>query len=909
MRLSSFRSVHSLQTNLFLGAVAMALLPAPLVAQSFCGPTTVVTFNGTSDGGGPGAGVTFDRLGNMYGTTSGGGTVSGGGSGFGTIWKYTPSTGLTTLFTFSGSSTSSNNGYNSQSPLVIDAQGNLYGATYGGGNTGLGNLFELSASGQFTQLHQFSGPDGLNPIGSLVLDSQGNLWGATIQGGPTFNNNSGYGTIFKYSGGTLTNPASFNITDGEYAESGIATDGTNFYGTTNQGDANGLGTLFQYNPTTGQLTTLINFNGSGNGSNPQGGLIYDGKGNLYGTTTGGGSGSSGTVWKYSISTGQLTTLVNFDGNTVPADGSYPIGAVTLDGNGNIFGSTYFGGTFGDGIVYEYSSAGVLSTLATFSGANGQAPKGGLAFDGSGNLWGVTNSGGSSGYGTLYKLTPNTGGGCGPTVSSLTFNPSSIQNGAATTGTVTLSAPAPSGGSSVGLSDNNPSFLVIPGTVTVPAGATTATFQAGATNGFVNSNTPVTVTATLGNSTTQGSVTVTAGVAVKSIVMNPSTITAGNTATGTVTLTTPAPSGGNEVDILTNTNDPANPLALILPITVEIPAGQSSANFSFGTRPVTTTYVNTVYAQSGGATVSTSLTVKAASSSGPTVSSVTLNPTSVTGGSNSTGTVTLSSAAPSGGTVVSLSSNSGSASVPSSVTVPSRSTSATFNVTTTSVTTTTTATITATLGSSSQQASLTITPASGGPTVSSVTLNPTSVTGGSSSTGTVTLSSAAPSGGTVVSLSSNSSSASVSSSVTVPSGSTSATFTVTTTSVSTALTATITATLGSSSQQASLTITPASGSVTLSSLTLNPTSVSGGNNSTGTVTLTGAAPSGGASVALSSSNTSVATVPSSVTVSAGQTSASFTVRTQRVSSNTNVLISGTYAGTTQNATLTVTGRRH
>jgi hypothetical protein len=121
---------------------------------------------------------------------------------------------------------------------------------------------------------------------------------------------------------------------------------------------------------------------------------------------------------------------------------------------------------------------------------------------------------------------------------------------------------------------------------------------------------------------------------------------------------------------------------------------------------------------------------------------------------------------------------------------------------------------------------------------------------------------------------------------------------------------ITATLGTSSQQASLTITPASGGVTLSSLTLNPTSVSGGNNSTGTVTLTGAAPSGGASVTLSSSNTSVAMVPSSVTVQSGQTSATFTVRTQRVFSNTNVTISATYNGTTQNATLTVTsGRQH
>jgi len=98
-------------------------------------------------------------------------------------------------------------------------------------------------------------------------------------------------------------------------------------------------------------------------------------------------------------------------------------------------------------------------------------------------------------------------------------------------------------------------------------------------------------------------------------------------------------------------------------------------------------------------------------------------------------------------------------------------------------------------------------------------------------------------------------------------------------------------------------------LTLSSLTLNPTSVGGGNSSTATVTLTAAAPSGGAVVALSSGNTSVATVQSSITVPAGNTSANFTVSTQRVFSNSNVVISATYAGTTKNATLTVTGRHH
>lgn len=940
MVFSSLRSFISLQTVLILGLMVIAFPPPFAVAQNFCGPVTAINFNGTN-GQYPSAGVAFDSHGTMYGTTSQGGpsfnpTGNQGifNYGFGTIWKYTPSAGLTQLFAFSGETSPSNNGYRPGTPLVIDGQGNLYGTTYYGGNDfspnvnnhfGWGTLFKYSSRGQFSVQYEFSGPDGANPIGGELLDSQGNLWGTTWQGGIGWNptlGGFGLGAIFQLSsGGTLTNPVLFTSSDGGgNIDGGMATDGQgNYYGTTYEGGVNGFGTLFQYNSTTGQLTTLFNFNRNPNGSLPAATVTYDGKGNIYGTTYQGGSHSSasnyccGTVWKYSLSSGTMTTLVSFDGDTVPADGYSPMGGVTLDSNGNLYGTTIYGGASGDGIVYEYSSTGVLSTLVTFSGPNGMNPEGSLVFDSNGNLWGITNQGGSSGYGTVYELTPNTGGGTcgGVTVSSLTFNPTTISNGGTSTGTVTLSAAAPSGGSVVGLTNDNQSiFPHVPSSITIPAGATTGTFQATANNLFVLSNTVVTFTATLGSSTAQGTVTVTTGIAVKSISMNPSSVTGGNSSTGTVTIASPAPSGGNEVLISLSQNPPCNlPVTLPNPNPVTVPAGQTSVSFTVTANATTTSCTAPIYGQSGGATVSTNFTVKPGGSS-LTVSSVTLNPTNVTGGTSSQGTVTLSSAAPSGGSVVSLSSNSSSASVPSSVTVAAGNTSASFTVTTTSVTTTTTAVITATLGSSSQQASLTITPPSSGPSVSSVSLNPTSVVGGNSSTGTVTLSAAAPSGGSVVSLSSNSSSASVPSSVTVPSGSTSATFTVTTTSVSSTTTAVITATLGSSSQQATLTITPASGSVTLSSLTLNPTSVSGGNSSTGTVTLTAAAPSGGAIVTLSSSNTSVATVPSSVTVAAGNVSANFTVSTQRVFSNTSVVISATYAATTKQATLTVTsGRNH
>jgi hypothetical protein len=305
-----------------------------------------------------------------------------------------------------------------------------------------------------------------------------------------------------------------------------------------------------------------------------------------------------------------------------------------------------------------------------------------------------------------------------------------------------------------------------------------------------------------------------------------------------------------------------------------------------------------------------------SSTPPTVSlsSLTLSPATVVGGSqSSTGTVTLSAAAPSGGAQVALSSSdTTTAQVPSSVTVPAGATSATFTVTTSAVATSTSVTISASFGGVTQTASLTVTPQPPpSPTLASLTVSPATVVGGSqSSTGTVTLSAAAPSGGAQVALSSSDTAAAqVPSSVTIPAGSTWATFTVTTSAVATSTWVTISASFGGVTQTASLTVTPPPPPPppSLTSLTLNPSSVIGGpivGASTGTVTLSAPAPSGGAQVALSSSNSGVANVPSSVFVSAGSTKASFGVNTSIVLSSTNVTISASYNGTTKQANLAV-----
>lgn len=200
------------------------------------------------------------------------------------------------------------------------------------------------------------------------------------------------------------------------------------------------------------------------------------------------------------------------------------------------------------------------------------------------------------------------------------------------------------------------------------------------------------------------------------------------------------------------------------------------------------------------------------------------------------------------------------------------------------------------------------PASGPVSLGSLAVNPTSVVGGQSSTGLVTLSGPAPSGGMAVTLSSTQPAvASVPPSVTVAAGATSLSFAISTAAVAASTPVAITASAGGTIKTATLTVTP-SPLPTVSSLTLSPSTVTGGSSATGTVTLSGPAPSGGSVVSLASSKPSLAAVPSSVTVAAGKRSATFTVSTVAVSSQTSAVISASYNGTTKSATLSIRKRR-
>ena len=475
-----------------------------------------------------------------------------------------------------------------------------------------------------------------------------------------------------------------------------------------------------------------------------------------------------------------------------------------------------------------------------------------------------------------------GGTPQPALASLAVSPPTVTGGASATGTVTLTAAAAAGGAQVTLSSNNGAASV-PASVTVAAGATSATFSV--TTSAVSTPANVTISGSFGGATQSATLVVTPAV-LSSLSVTPASVAGGNPATGTVTLSGPAPAGGAQVALSSNN------ASVSVPASVTVAGGAASASFNVATTPVAITTTVTVSGSYGGATQNASLTVL------PTgIASLSLSQASVTGGTAVTGTVTLQGPAPAGGAQVALSSNSGAASVPASVTVAAGASSATFSITTSAVGVSTSATITASNGGGSQSVSLTVLP----PAVSALGVSPASVTGGTGAMGTVTLNGPAPAGGAQVALSDNSGATSVPASVTVAAGATSASFSIGTSAVADNTAVTISASYGGATRTASLTVLPA----VLSSLALNPTQVVGGlQTSTGTVTLNGPAPAGGAQVALSSSS-GAASVPATVTIPAGATSATFTVNTAVVLTATNVTITASYKGTTRSATLRVT----
>ena len=360
------------------------------------------------------------------------------------------------------------------------------------------------------------------------------------------------------------------------------------------------------------------------------------------------------------------------------------------------------------------------------------------------------------------------------VSSLTLNPVFVVEESSSVGTVTLSAPAPAEGAEIALTSSNAAVAPVPVSVTVPAGATSADFTI-STNPLPDPGSIwVYITALYGSAGRGASMGVASVPPLSTLSLHPASVTGGSASTGTVTLSAAAPSRGAVVTLSSS-----NTAAATVPVSVTVPAGGTTATFTVATSSVTTsTTTVTITAIGGGPVRTAQLTVTPPPPPVVTLASLSLTPIIVDGVGTSTGTVTLSAT---GGAVVTLSSsNTAAATVPASVSVPSTSTTATFPVTTKAVTTSTTVTITATLGGATRTATLTVNPPPPAVTLASLTLQPTSVKGGSPSTGTIRLSAKAPSGGVIVTLSSSQPSiAAVPISITVPAGTTSATFTVST----------------------------------------------------------------------------------------------------------------------------------
>lgn len=460
-------------------------------------------------------------------------------------------------------------------------------------------------------------------------------------------------------------------------------------------------------------------------------------------------------------------------------------------------------------------------------------------------------------------------------------PRAFAGGAAVRGTVNLYGVAPAGGITVSLYATG--IADVPATVQVQPGRASATFAISTTP--VTSTTTATVSATYNGVTKSGTLTVNPP-ALASLGFSPATIGDGVTSRGTVKLNGPAPTGGARVTLSVPSNSPVS-----IPSAVTIPAGSLSATFSVTGETVTTLTSVSVTATYG-VTKTTTLKVSPA-----TLASLRWSTTRVEHNGTATGTITLTTAAPAGGVVVTLSSNSAAWSVPATVTIPAGATTATFVGTAQSPAVRTSARTTASYGSISKTASVTVNAAP----VAMVELvalpNPT---GSLSPTGIgIGLSGPAQTGGFPVTItSSNPTLVPITGSYTILAGQDTLAVVRVTGSTTTAQTVRITVAGGGKTMFVDILVEP----YAVYDLTA-PTSIVGGNTSTGTVELAGLAPAGGAIVSLSSSNSAVS-VPATVTVPAGQMSANFTITTSGQTSSVPVVLTASAFSSEVTANVTV-----
>jgi hypothetical protein len=693
------------------------------------------------DGTGPYGGVTIGSGGNVYGTC-----CYGGLKNVGMVWEIDQAGNYQDLHDFGVGS----DGYSPLASVAIDAAGNLYGTCDSGGNSGYGMAWEIDTSGDYHDLHDFGGgSDGRNPTASVTIDTAGDMYGTCEWGGT-----NRYGMVWEIdASGNYHDLHNFGAgTDGVLAQAGVTIDSAgNLYGTCIYGGLKSAGMVWEID-TSSNYHDLHDFGVGTDGANSVANVTVDSAGNLYGTCVYGGLHSTGIVWQIDTSS-NYHDLHDFGSGT---DGAQPEATVTIDLAGNLYGTCELGGSAKDGMIWEIDNSASYHDLHDFgTGTDGIGPLAGVTIDSAGQMYGTCFEGGSdrgvfwqiaiggpalsgfstpqsalgsttvsctvslAGTGTLFEgrtvqitsdnsaipsasVTVPVGATeasialqCGsvtsettvhltaskgsvtvtstivlyPGLASLVLSPASVLPGEPCNGTLTLNLPAPPGGWVVQLSSND-SKVGVPSPVTVPEGNSSASF-------------PVTLPiASLGEtaeiSASDADVTLTQNLNVMAlytsgISISPSLVYGGTTATGTITLNTATPSG------FTVKLASQYPTYVGIPATVTIPANATSATFQITTKAAANggTYASWINASDAVASKKATITVQTAH-----VIQLSLTPSTIAGGSGVTGHVYLNVPAPSGGLLVNLASQYPNlVGVPTTVTIPMSLTSATFAITT------------------------------------------------------------------------------------------------------------------------------------------------------------------------------------------------------------------------------------
>jgi len=388
---SSAMSLVAMVTAALAGGTSSAL------ATEF---KVLYSFTGGADGGSPYAALVADKLGNLYGTTSGEGTA-----GSGTVFRLAPDGTLTTLYAFANNGTDGKNPYTG---VILDKAGNIYGTTGYGGPANYGTVFKITPDGTETVLYAFTGEsDGRYPFDGL-LERHGDLYGMTWQGGTA----NQYGVVFKVApDGTETVLHAFKGgKDGSNPRftTLIADKAGALYGATQQGGTGDWGTVFKLQGH--HETVLYSFQGGNDGAAPLDGLLEDAAGNFYGTTAeGGGTGAGcsnnsgcGTVFKLAPD-GTETVLHSFQGGN---DGATPYASL-LDAAGNFYGTTSSYGADDGGTVFKLAPDGTETVLYSLNGgSDGANPFAGLVADRTyqkGVVFGTAYGGGAGQYGTIFSI--------------------------------------------------------------------------------------------------------------------------------------------------------------------------------------------------------------------------------------------------------------------------------------------------------------------------------------------------------------------------------------------------------------------------------------------------------------------------------------------------------------------------